>query len=300
MPLINPPASVEFAPAKVNLSLHVIGRRADGYHLLDSLVVFPRVGDIVEAEDAGVLSLAISGPFADRLTADGDNLVLRAAVHLLGGRHGAALRLRKQLPVAAGLGGGSADAAAVLRLLARRHDLRLPQPADLVGLGADVPVCVTGRSSRMRGIGEQLATVSTPPFWLVLAHVGAPVSTAAVFAALNQTENSPMPGACLNALRTPSAFFRFLAGQRNDLELAAIALCPPIAHALAALAAQPGAGPVRVSGSGAACFGMFETESSAFAAAEVIQRAEPTWWVVAASVGRNSGQAGDDEAGESE
>jgi 4-diphosphocytidyl-2-C-methyl-D-erythritol kinase len=272
--------ATEFAPAKVNLALHVTGRRSDGYHPLDSLVVFPRVGDVVEARPASALTLAVDGPFAADLTG-ADNLVLRAA-RLLGG-HGAALRLTKALPVASGIGGGSADAAAALRLLVRLRDVPLPGVEALLGLGADLPVCVAGRPCRMRGIGERLDPLALPRFWMVLAQPGVAVPTAVVFAGLTVRANPPIPASPAKAGLEP--LFGFLAAQRNDLEAPATAVCPPIAEALAALAAQPGCRLARMSGSGATCFGLFAGEAEAVAAAAALRRARPGWWIAAADCG---------------
>jgi 4-diphosphocytidyl-2-C-methyl-D-erythritol kinase len=268
--------AAEFAPAKVNLALHVTGRRADGYHLLDSLVVFPRVGDRVEAEPAAGLSLTVTGPFAGDLGDPGGNLVLRAA-RLMGG--GAALRLTKSLPVASGIGGGSADAAATLRLLARLGNAPLPPAEAVLGLGADVPVCLMARPCRVRGVGEELAPLALPPFWLVLANPGVPVATGAVFAGLS-APGGPMPA--LPGFTTAEALFGFLAAQRNDLEPAAVALAPPIAQVRAALAARPGCRLARMSGSGATCFGLFTDRAPALAAAAALSRARPGWWIAAA------------------
>jgi 4-diphosphocytidyl-2-C-methyl-D-erythritol kinase len=269
----------EFAPAKVNLALHVTGRRPDGYHLLDSLVVFPRLGDTVEAAPAAATSLDVDGDFA-RAVPGGDNLVLRAAAIMGGGRRHAALRLTKRLPVAGGIGGGSADAAATLRLLARLWDLPLPGEPDLLRLGADVPVCLAGRSCRMSGIGEVLRPVALPRFWLVLVNPGAALSTAAVFAALEVREHPAL--AAPEGLCEPERLFGYVAAQRNDLEPAAMALAPAVAEARAALAAQAGCRVARMSGSGATCFGMFADEGEAQAAAAAISAARPDWWVAAA------------------
>lgn len=274
--------AAELAPAKVNLTLHVTGRRADGMHLLDSLVVFPRLGDLVEAEPARDLSLAIDGAFARDLGAGADNLVLRAALLMRSPGRGAALRLTKSLPVASGLGGGSADAAATLRLLARLWDAPLPAPAAILALGADLPVCLAALPARMRGIGEALAPVTLPPCWLVLANPGVPLATAQVFAGLADPGNPPMPEP--PAFADADALFAFLAVQRNDLEAAAAALSPAAGQALAALAAQPGCRLARMSGSGATCFGLFASEAAALAAAAAIRRAAPAWWVAAAPV----------------
>jgi 4-diphosphocytidyl-2-C-methyl-D-erythritol kinase len=275
------PPAAELAPAKVNLALHVTGRRPDGLHLLDSLVVFPRLGDLVEAEPAASLSLAIAGPFARDLSAGPDNLVLRAAL-LLGPGRGAALRLTKSLPVASGIGGGSADAAATLRLLARLWRAPLPSPASVLALGADVPVCLAGRSCRMSGVGDRLAPLALPPFWIVLVNPGVPLATAAVFAGLVARDNAPLPDP--PALPSAEALFRWLAAQRNDLEPPAIVAAPPIADTLAALAAQAGCRLARMSGSGATCFGLFAGEAPALVAADALRRAEPAWWVAAAAV----------------
>jgi 4-diphosphocytidyl-2-C-methyl-D-erythritol kinase len=276
-----PRSAAELAPAKVNLALHVTGRRPDGMHLLDSVVVFPRLGDLIEAEPAAALTLSVAGPFARDLSAGPDNLVLRAAL-LLDPRGGAALRLTKSLPVASGVGGGSADAAATLRLLARLWQAPLPSPRATLALGADLPVCLMGRPCRMSGIGERLQPLALPPFWIVLANPGASLATAAVFAGLAARENPPLPEP--PAFPSAPALFDWLAAQRNDLEAPARALAPAIADALAALAAQPGCRLARMSGSGATCFGLFPAEAPALAAAAALRRARPDWWVAAAPV----------------
>lgn len=271
----------ELAPAKVNLALHVTGRRPDGYHRLDSLVVFPALGDRLEAEPGPVLSLAIDGPFAGDLDAGPANLVMRAAT-LLGAGRGAALRLTKSLPVASGIGGGSADAAAALRLLSRLWSLPLPAAGAVLALGADVPVCLAGRACRMQGIGEALTPVTLPPFWIVLVNPGVPVPTGAVFSGLASRCNPAMetPGAFADA----SALFDWLARQRNDLEPPAVAYAPAVGIALAALRAQPACRLARMSGSGATCFGLFGSGPEALAAADALRAAEPAWWVAAAPV----------------
>ncbi len=273
---------VEIAWAKVNLALHVTGRRADGYHLIDSLVVFPRIGDRLEAEPAAGLSLSLTGPFAPGLGAGADNSVLRAAAYLRPEGRGAALRLTQALPVAAGLGGGSADAAAALRLLARVWGVAAPAPRQALALGADVPVCRAGRPARMRGIGEDLAPLDLPPFWIVLVNPGASLATTAVFAALAERENPPLPDPPTFA--DAGDLFGWLAARRNDLEAPARALAPPIDAALAALAAQPGCGLARMSGSGATSFGLFASEAPALAAAATIRAGRAAWWVAAAPV----------------
>lgn len=275
------PGPREFAPAKVNLTLHVTGRRADGYHLLDSLVVFPRVGDLLEARPATATTLSVGGPFGAGL-GGADNLVLRAASLLGGGLRHAALRLTKTLPVAGGIGGGSSDAAAALRLLTRLWGVALPGRDEVLGLGADVPVCLAGRPCRMSGIGEVLAPMAIPEFWLVLANPGVALSTGAIFSALECRDNPAMPAAPPPS--DPQTFFAFVASQRNDLEPAAVAQEPAVGTAIAALAAQPGCRLARMSGSGATCFGLFTGEAPARAAASAIARTEPRWWVVCADV----------------
>lgn len=274
---------VELAPAKVNLALHVTGRRADGYHLLDSLVVFPALGDRLEAEAADGLSLTLAGPHATGLGAGADNLVLRAALAMRPVGRGAALHLTKALPVAAGLGGGSADAAAALRLLGRLWGVPMPAPERVLALGADVPVCLAGTAARMEGIGERLTPVALPRFWIVLVHPGVPVATAQVFAELASRDNPPLGP--VPVFGGAGDLFTWLRAARNDLESPAVALAPGISAALAALGAQRGCGVARMSGSGATTFGLFAAEAEALAAATALRAAHPGWWVVAAPVG---------------
>ncbi len=270
----------EFAPAKVNLTLHVTGRRADGYHLLDSLVVFPDLGDRLSVAAAEDLSLVIEGPFAAGLAADAENLVLRAARLLAPGR-GAALRLDKRLPVAAGIGGGSADAAAALRLLARHWGIALPAAEAALSLGADVPVCLAARSARMSGIGEVVVPADLPGGWLVLCNPGVPIATGAVFAGLARMDGDAMPP--VPQLADVQALAGFLATGRNDLEAPARAVAPVIGEVLAALGAAPGCLIARMSGSGATCYGLFAREGAARQAAADLAAAEPGWWVEAAA-----------------
>lgn len=280
-----------FAPAKVNLYLHVTGRRADGYHLLDSLAVFPDLGDRLEARPAPGLTLALSGPFAPALAEEPDNLVLRAA-RALAAAHGiaprAALALEKTLPPAAGLGGGSSDAAAALSLLTRLWGVALPEGLAL-GLGADLPVCLAAPEPRlMGGIGEELSVPPPlPGFWLVLANPGVSIATPAVFAALDRHDNPLAPP--VPPLRDVAELACWLGELRNDLEPAACALCPAVAEVLAALADAPLA---RMSGSGATCFALHASEAEARAQAERLARARPGWWVAAAPVAPWPGPCG--------
>jgi 4-diphosphocytidyl-2-C-methyl-D-erythritol kinase len=279
-------ASSEFAPAKINLTLHVTGQRADGYHLLDSLVVFADVGDQVTARPDAGLTLRITGPMAEGLSAGDDNLVLRAA-RAMGGAlagGGVALTLDKHLPVASGIGGGSADAAATLRLMARLTLRDLPNAATVLALGADVPVCLAGQPLRMRGVGEAMTPLpDLPEGWLVLVNPRVAVRTAAVFSALARRDNPPMPRD-LPRLRRLGDLSAFLQMMRNDMEPAATTLAPVIGTARAALSAQPGCLMARMSGSGATCFGLFADGLTATAAARAIQAAQPGWWVAAARI----------------
>jgi 4-diphosphocytidyl-2-C-methyl-D-erythritol kinase len=278
-----PSALTELAPAKVNLYLHLRGRRADGYHLLDSLAVFPAIGDRLTAAAGQGLSLQIGGPYGANLAADPDNLVLRAA-RALAKAHGlepnAALRLEKHLPVSSGIGGGSSDAAAALRLLSRYWGVTVPDGLAL-SLGADVPVCLAAPQPRlMAGIGEHLRPAPPiPDFWIVLANPGVAVATGAVFAAVTQRDNPPAPP--MPPLTDFAALTNWLARQRNDLQPAAISACPAIAKVLAALSDAPLA---RMSGSGATCFALHGREAGAAAQADRLRRAQPDWWVIAAAV----------------
>ncbi len=272
------------APAKINLYLHVTGRRADLYHTLDGLVAFAAVHDTVTAAAAGELSLAIDGPFAAALAAEPDNLVLRAArrlAALAGVVPRARLTLEKRLPVASGLGGGSADAAAALAALARLWRLDLPA-RDLarlaLELGADVPVCLHGRAVHVGGIGEMLSPAPHfPPSPLLLVNPMKPLPTASVFKARAGAFSSPAP--LERPAASPQALAAALRARRNDLTAAATGLVPDIATVLDALTPQPGCLLARLCGSGATCFGMFESDAASSAAAAAIARAHPRWWV---------------------
>lgn len=271
----------EFAAAKVNLTLHVTGQRADGYHLLDSLVCFADVGDLVTATAADTLSLRVTGPESAGLSAGPDNLVLRAA-RLFAAP--VALGLDKHLPQASGIGGGSADAAATLRALARLTGAGLPDPGAVLALGADVPVCLAGRPCRMQGIGETLAPApALPPIWAVLANPRLPVPTPEVFRALGRRDNPAMPA--LPHWPDAAALAGWLSLQRNDLQPPALRVAPAIAPLLADLAALPGALLARMSGSGATCYALFADPTGANAAAAHLRRTRPGAWVRAARLG---------------
>jgi 4-diphosphocytidyl-2-C-methyl-D-erythritol kinase len=272
-------AITEFAPAKINLCLHVTGRRADGYHLLDSLVVFAGVGDRITATSAKGLSLAITGPEAAALDGGEDNLVLRSA--RVFGVEDVALLLDKRLPVASGIGGGSADAAATLRALARMTNRPLPDPTALLGLGADVPVCLAGCPVRMQGVGEELSPLPPlPPFWLVLVNPRVPVPTPQVFAALTKRDNAPVPDLPPAALGSAAAFAAWLAHQtRNDLVTPALHVAPVLTQVHAALAEVTGCLLARMSGSGGTHFCLFASEEDAINAGRRLRAAHPGWWV---------------------
>ena len=266
----------EPARAKLNLALHVRRKRDDGYHDLETLFAFCEAGDVVTAEQASDVSLTIAGPFAAGLDPTADNLVTKAA-HALrtasGRRAGAALHLTKNLPVASGIGGGSADAAATLRLLNRLWGLEwsLERLAEIgATLGADVAACVWSRTLRGEGRGEQLRPVDATMLAgkpVLLVNPGVAVPTGAVYAAWDGID------------RGPFADNDFIG--RNDLEAPARTLQPVIGRVLDLLAAQPGARVVSMSGSGATCFALFDTEAASAGAASAISSTEPGWWVAA-------------------
>jgi 4-diphosphocytidyl-2-C-methyl-D-erythritol kinase len=275
------------APAKLNLYLHVLGRRADGYHLLDSLVAFADVGDVVTARPAPALSLEITGPFAGAVQDDlSENLVWRAAT-ALAGRAGiepkAALTLEKNLPVASGIGGGSSDAAAALKALGELWRLDLgerPFQGLAPSLGADVPVCLFGEPAWVGGIGEAVAPApALPPCSVVLANPGLGLATPAVFKA--RTGAFSEPARFDAAPADAAALARLLESRRNDLTAPALALAPGIAQVLRALEAEPGALLARMSGSGATCFTIFADEAAAQAAAQRLGAMHTGWWVAA-------------------
>ncbi len=273
----------EFAAAKVNLTLHVTGQRDDGYHLLDSLVVFCGIGDFVSVQSSMALTLAITGPQAHLLPAQDDNLVLRAARAMATNRE-AALTLDKHLPVASGIGGGSADAAATLRALSKLWDKPLPDAATVLALGADVPVCLAGMPARMRGIGDRVDAVSgLPDAHIVLVNPGVAVPTPAVFQALATKQNPAMPGT-LPPWADAAGLAAWLATQRNDLQAPARAQASVIDTVLAALKSQNGALIARMSGSGATCFGLFSSAALAKQAADAITAAQKQWWVASGPV----------------
>jgi 4-diphosphocytidyl-2-C-methyl-D-erythritol kinase len=289
-----PVSLVEDAPAKVNLTLRVLGRRSDGYHEIESLVAFAGIGDRVSFAPGGELTLEVRGPNAAQAGDTADNLVLKAAralaerVPTVGF---GAFALDKRLPVAAGLGGGSADAAAALRLLARAYGLKADDPliyAAARATGADVPVCVDPRGRLMRGIGEILsAPLKLPPLQGVLVNPGVALATKAVFGSWKPAAAPVLPAdlTVLTAMTKRDQLLRFLVNQKNDLEGPAIGLAPIIADVLLALQSEPRCELARMSGSGATCFAVFTSAAAAIKAAETIHAAHPQWWVRATALG---------------
>jgi 4-diphosphocytidyl-2-C-methyl-D-erythritol kinase len=294
-----------FAPAKINLTLHVTGRRPDGYHLLDSLVAFADVGDelLVSGGSEG-LALRVRGPEASGVPTDTGNLALRAAAILAGGQ-GATIDLLKNLPAASGIGGGSSDAAAALRAMmalrglgrsaletrARAGDADFAaQAAEILALGADVPMCLFPRPLRARGIGERIDPVALPEVPAVLVNPRLPVATAAVFQALECRDNPGMPDA-VPALTDASALAAWLGGQRNDLESAAMRVQPAVATVLAAIGASGGCLLARMSGSGATCFGLYRAPEEAGRAAARLAAERPGWWVSPVVLGDQTARA---------
>lgn len=287
------------APAKINLFLDVIGRRTDGYHLLESLVVFVAVGDRLTVEPADTLTLSIEGPFAGALSDVGsnsgtgtdigsDNLILRAARALRDAysiNAGARMTLEKNLPVSSGIGGGSSDAAAALRILCALWEVE-PGPTRLariaLSLGADIPVCLNARPAMMSGVGEILDDVAAPPrCGVVLVNAREGVSTPAVFAARKGAFSDPA------GWDDPAAFERFVNALRlrkNDLFESAVSVSPVIGEVVNALAASDDCALARLSGSGGTCFGIYRTDAQAAAAAMQIGADHPEWWCVATAI----------------
>ncbi|WBX83267.1 4-(cytidine 5'-diphospho)-2-C-methyl-D-erythritol kinase [Sphingosinicella microcystinivorans] len=274
-------AAAETGWAKINLALHVRRRRADGYHDIETIFAFADFGDMLTVRAADDVTLTICGPFGAGLSADEGNLVMRAARALAGAcgiAAGAALALDKRLPVASGIGGGSADAAAALRLLNRFWGIGADEAAlraIAAPLGADVPACVGSRTQRGDGAGEQLRGLADDDLRgkaVLLVNPGVPLATGPVFAAWDGIDRGTLAGG------PPLAAAK---GARNDLQAPAVSLCPAIGAVLEALAARPGAALTRMSGSGATCFALFEADADAEAARAAIASAHPGWWAAA-------------------
>ena len=281
------------ARAKINLYLHITGRRADGYHLMDSLVCFAELGDELTIAPASALSLTLEGPFAPGLST-ADNLVLRAA-RLLDPLRGAALHLTKNLPVAAGIGGGSADAAAALTGLSRLWDRPLPSPEQVLGLGADLPVCLAPGPRYVGGIGEDLQPAPLlPKTYLVLANPRRPLPTVEVFRgyARHSGGRFSAPARWREAPMDAAALADRLSKTHNDLTASAVALVPEIGELLKAIEQAPGCLIARMSGSGASCFGLFTASESAAKAAASLQVVAHNWWIRATAIADGGAVAG--------
>ena len=278
----------EFAPAKINLSLHVTGQRADGYHLLDSLVVFADVGDTIHVSKSDRDLLTIDGPFCLGLESGADNLVAKARDQLRSRLEFGPLdiRLTKNLPVSSGIGGGSSDAAATLRAIAKLFSISDSAIADVaMGIGADVPMCLAARPLIAKGIGEELTAVNgLPELYLVLVNPGVAVSTPEVFNRLSNRNNPALP-ALPDDLNLAN-FAEWLSRTRNDLQLPAFQLSPAIGDTLIALA-ETAPLLTRMSGSGATCYGLFPNAALAAKAASLIAAKYSNWWVMPAKTGGN-------------
>ena len=290
-----------FAPAKVNLTLHITGQRDDGFHLIDSLVAFAPVGDHLTISDAPVLSLTVEGPEAAGVPADMNNLVMQVA-KIMAPDRGLAMSLHKNLPVASGIGGGSTDAAAVVRALLDVGDTdaefeKFVSQSDeefkrsvvstlkhVIELGADITMCLLPGQQRVSGIGEKCERVELPILPALLVNPRIAVSTKEIFGALKLKENAPMDDE-LPDFKGVSDFADWLSRQRNDLETPALQICPDIGKVLGYLGALDGCLLARMSGSGATCFAIFKTPEIAQANAKIIQRERPEWWLSGGGLG---------------
>jgi len=279
-------ALAETARAKVNLTLRVLGRRADGYHELQSLVAFADVGDGIEYLPGAPPTVTVRGRFAEAIA--GTNiaaLVLEKVATAAPGLELGAVTIEKRLPVAAGVGGGSADAAAVLRAIRRANpeqEAAVDWHAIAASLGADVPVCLHSAAQFMWGTGHDTAVLPPlPPLPAILVNPGVPLSTAAVFRALAAPPlPTPLPEPQLpGAFHHAAAVVAYMRNNANDLEPAAVSLCPPIGAVLTALRVLPGVQIARMSGSGPTCFALFDTPGAAAEASRLVRDREPNWWV---------------------
>jgi len=279
----------ERAFAKINLTLRVLGRRADGYHELESLVAFADVADTLTLEPGSTDGLEMSGPFAGKSGPVDDNLVLKSLAELrrrVAGLKGGRFRLEKNLPVAAGIGGGSADAAAALRLLAKANGIALDDTSLMAAaqaIGADVPVCLDSRPRIMRGIGEALSEpLGLVPIPAVLVNPGVALVTRAVF---EKFKGAHLSAGLADVATKAGALIDLLKQQDNDLTDAATACAPVVGQVLAALRATQGSALVRMSGSGATCFALFDSRDEAEVAAQRLGSEHKNWWVRATEIG---------------
>jgi 4-diphosphocytidyl-2-C-methyl-D-erythritol kinase len=292
--------SVEIlAPAKVNLSLHVTGKRADGYHLLDSLVMFAHLGDVIEILPSSECTLEITGEFAQALHNEplSDNLIMRAARLLqkeAGITQGAHIRLNKKIPVGAGLGGGSADAAATI--IGLKQFWNIDCNADFMQhvalkLGSDVPACLASSTLWMRGVGERLSKCDgNAQLWAVLVNPRLPLLTKEVFGQFKDNYKAAAQGDA--GFTSFEELLELLTGLENSLEEPAIELMPVIGEILSGLLKTKGCALARMSGSGASCFGLYASQHEATAAAADIQASTPSWWVAATEMGYDRSRDG--------
>ncbi|NNE79959.1 MAG: 4-(cytidine 5'-diphospho)-2-C-methyl-D-erythritol kinase [Silicimonas sp.] len=283
------------APAKINLTLHITGQRDDGYHLLDSLVVFSPVSDRLVLSPGHPFSLTIEGPEAKGVPGDLNNSAMKAARVLDEAWEGSVV-LEKHLPAAAGIGGGSADAAAVLRTMLvmdkdwtdshfdAPDEVLKPFNERILALGADVPMCLLSKSCRARGIGEKVTFTALPTLRAILVNPRVPVSTASVFGMLEHCDNAPMPED-IPRFKEAADLIDWVSGLRNDLEAPAIKVAPVIEHVLDVLRQSEDCQLARMSGSGATCFGLYPDPEAAVSALKVIRTAYPDWWVMAGDLG---------------
>lgn len=290
-----------FAPAKVNLTLHVTGQREDGYHLLDSLVVFADVGDTLELQRAEGFALRVEGPEAAHVPSTADNLV-SSAIALTGMHGNVQCTLTKRLPVSSGIGGGSADAAAALRGCLALESAKALSPEDMdpralnfmpdiLRLGADVPMCMMSETARVRGIGERITPErGLPRLHAVLVNPRCAVSTPSVFKAMTRRENPPMQTQ-VPRFSNGAETVDWVSQQRNDLQDPALALEPAIADVIDALTSSPSCLLARMSGSGATCFGLFENADDARAATLWLRKRYPEWWVAKTVLGGQAAAA---------
>ncbi|HXZ45784.1 MAG TPA: 4-(cytidine 5'-diphospho)-2-C-methyl-D-erythritol kinase [Pseudolabrys sp.] len=282
-------ALIEKAPAKINLTLRVCGRRPDGYHEIESLVAFAAVADTLTLHVDREAGLELTGPFAGKSGALADNLVLKACAALrerIAGLKTGRFLLDKNLPVAAGIGGGSADAAAAFRLIARANNIALNDPrlaSSALAVGADVPVCLDPRPRIMRGVGELLSPpIDLPALPALLANPGVPVVTRDVFGRLAGTQNQ---AGLADVPRKTDALIEYLKQHDNDLTAAASACAPAIAEVLAALRGLAGVRLIRMSGSGATCFALFGSRDEAAKAARRLKGERTDWWICDTTIG---------------
>jgi len=268
------------AHAKVNLTLHVVGQLPNGYHNLQSLVGLTDFGDQIYLSPASGFEFQVTGPFSQGIPLDDRNLVVRAA-QFMANKYSRELEckvvLEKKLPMASGIGGGSSDAAAVMKALSQYWSVPLPNVDELMALGADIPVCMSSGLTLMEGAGEQVTPLAPPPAWgLLLINPNVGVSTPAVFDALSRKNNPKM-----ERVTEHCHDIGWLCNQRNDLEPPAVAMVPEVAAVLDAISITPHCKVARMSGSGATCFGVFADVNAAQTAAETLKHGHPNWWVAA-------------------